>query len=64
MEVDGDDDAFTQTTQTFLDWFSALPGATFHNDIRIQDLRHRGAGRGIGISLLYFLLKVLDRTDT
>jgi N-lysine methyltransferase SETD6 len=41
-------DDFDGGTSNFLSWFKSLPGATFHNDIEIQDLRHRGAGRGIG----------------
>ncbi|CAN8096218.1 unnamed protein product [Discula destructiva] len=40
-------DFFTQQTQHFLDWFKSQPGTTFHNDIEIQDLRHKGAGRGV-----------------
>ncbi|KAH7318149.1 SET domain protein [Stachybotrys elegans] len=31
----------------FMDWFRALPGATFSDAIAIVDLRDRGAGRGI-----------------
>ncbi|KAH8664439.1 SET domain-containing protein [Xylariales sp. PMI_506] len=38
---------FNAKTQAFLNWFRALPGATFHPDIQIQDLRDRSAGRGI-----------------
>jgi len=41
------DTTFDQKTQAFLDWFKALPGATFHPAIEIQDLRSRNAGRGI-----------------
>ena len=40
--------SFDERTQSFLSWFTQLPGATFHPDIQIQDLRARGAGRGIG----------------
>ncbi|KAK3938022.1 ribosomal lysine N-methyltransferase [Diplogelasinospora grovesii] len=48
MEIDGGVDAvFDQCTQFFLQWFRTLPGATFHRDIRIEDLRGRNAGRGI-----------------
>ncbi|KAI0123421.1 SET domain-containing protein [Xylariales sp. AK1849] len=39
--------AYNARTESFLDWFKALPGATFHTDIGIQDLRDRNAGRGI-----------------
>ncbi|KAI1640685.1 SET domain-containing protein [Biscogniauxia mediterranea] len=41
------DPAFDAKSASFLDWFKAWPGATFHPDIRITDLRGRGAGRGI-----------------
>lgn len=39
--------SFDERTQSFLSWFTQLPGANFHPDIQIQDLRARGAGRGI-----------------
>ncbi|KFA64236.1 hypothetical protein S40285_06765 [Stachybotrys chlorohalonatus IBT 40285] len=38
---------FDQRTENFLTWFKSLPGATFSDSIQIQDLRGRGAGRGI-----------------
>ncbi|KAI1340761.1 SET domain-containing protein [Xylariaceae sp. FL0016] len=38
---------FENESGSFLNWFKAWPGATFHPDIRIQDLRAHGAGRGI-----------------
>jgi len=41
-------DIFSAQTSSFLSWFQALPGATFHPDIAIEDLRGRKAGRGIG----------------
>lgn len=41
----GDD--YEAKTKAFLEWFRNIPGATFHDDIEIVDLRHRGAGRGI-----------------
>ncbi|KAK4171686.1 hypothetical protein QBC36DRAFT_339500 [Triangularia setosa] len=48
MEVDSDADSrFQEGTRHFLDWFQSLPGATFHKDIAIEDLRSRNAGRGI-----------------
>lgn len=48
MEIDGGQDVdFWQQTQNFLQWFQALPGATFHKDIKLEDLRRHGAGRGI-----------------
>jgi hypothetical protein len=42
-------DAFRSTSLRFLEWFKAQPGATFHRDIEIVDLRARDAGRGIGM---------------
>lgn len=39
---------FDARTQTFVEWFKALPGATFSDGIEVVDLRSRGAGRGIG----------------
>ncbi|KAK8101472.1 hypothetical protein PG999_011846 [Apiospora kogelbergensis] len=39
--------SFDERTQSFLNWFTALPGATFHPHIQIQDLRQSGQGRGI-----------------
>ncbi|KAK7740924.1 Ribosomal lysine N-methyltransferase 4 [Cytospora paraplurivora] len=38
---------FPVKTSDFLAWFKAQSGTTFHNDIEIQDLRGKGAGRGI-----------------
>lgn len=38
---------FERRSQAFLGWFRSLPGATFHQDIKIADLRPRNAGRGI-----------------
>ncbi|KAK3324897.1 hypothetical protein B0H66DRAFT_511145 [Apodospora peruviana] len=46
MDIDGGD-SFVQATEAFLNWFKSLPGATFHDDIRIEDLRGKNAGRGI-----------------
>ncbi|TLD30459.1 hypothetical protein PspLS_02469 [Pyricularia sp. CBS 133598] len=40
-------DNFEQRTGAFLQWFKNLPGATFHENIQIADLRDRNAGRGI-----------------
>lgn len=40
--------SFPLKTSEFLAWFKAQSGTTFHNDIEIQDLRGKGAGRGIG----------------
>ncbi|CAI0648648.1 unnamed protein product [Colletotrichum noveboracense] len=40
-------DEFQTKSQGFLAWFKSLPGATFHNDIEIVDLRGHNAGRGI-----------------
>lgn len=49
MELDsGPDPGFIEGSQKFVNWFRALPGATFHKDITIEDLRERNAGRGIG----------------
>lgn len=42
---------FTARTAAFLQWFKALPGATFSDAIEIVDLRSRDAGHGIGLSL-------------
>lgn len=42
-------DPFSAKTSEFLAWFKSQPGTTFHPDIEIQDLRSRGAGRGIGM---------------
>ncbi|KAK3360456.1 hypothetical protein B0T25DRAFT_629544 [Lasiosphaeria hispida] len=48
MDIDGGAGAeFVESTQNFLQWFQSLPGATFQQNIRIEDLRERGAGRGI-----------------
>ncbi|KAK4184329.1 hypothetical protein QBC35DRAFT_506158 [Podospora australis] len=48
MEIDSDvDSRFLDGSHQFLDWFRSLPGATFHQDIAIEDLRGRSAGRGI-----------------
>ncbi|KAK1537563.1 SET domain-containing protein [Colletotrichum paranaense] len=44
MATGGD---FQTTSQRFLSWFKSLPGATFHDDIQIVDLRGQNAGRGI-----------------
>ncbi|KAI5918865.1 SET domain-containing protein [Camillea tinctor] len=41
------DPAFDAKSASFLNWFKSWPGATFHPDIRITDLRGRSAGRGI-----------------
>ncbi|KAF6824787.1 set domain protein [Colletotrichum plurivorum] len=38
---------FQAKSQSFLAWFKSLPGATFHDDIEIVDLRGQNAGRGI-----------------
>jgi SET domain-containing protein 6 len=48
MEIDSDANSrFLDGTRSFVNWFQALPGATFHNDIAVEDLRGRNAGRGI-----------------
>ncbi|KAI1313251.1 SET domain-containing protein [Xylaria venustula] len=41
------DSVFEEKSANFLNWFKAWPGATFHQDIEIQDLRKNGRGRGI-----------------
>ncbi|KAL1860651.1 hypothetical protein VTK73DRAFT_7225 [Phialemonium thermophilum] len=41
------EDGFTSTSERFLAWFKALPGATFHPSVSLEDLRGRNAGRGI-----------------
>ncbi|KAI1078686.1 SET domain-containing protein [Whalleya microplaca] len=38
---------FDAKSKSFLSWFQAWPGATFHSHIKIEDLREKGAGRGI-----------------
>ncbi|CAJ2506528.1 Uu.00g006580.m01.CDS01 [Anthostomella pinea] len=42
------DPTYNAKSASFLDWFKAWPGATFHPHIKIEDLRAQGAGRGIG----------------
>ncbi|TEA12438.1 Ribosomal lysine N-methyltransferase 4 [Colletotrichum sidae] len=44
MASDGE---FQTKSQHFLAWFKSLPGAAFHDDIQIVDLRGQHAGRGI-----------------
>ncbi|KAI2629201.1 SET domain-containing protein [Hypomontagnella submonticulosa] len=41
------DPMFDSKSASFLEWFRTWPGATFHPDIKIEDLREKGAGRGI-----------------
>ncbi|KAI0445099.1 SET domain-containing protein [Xylaria telfairii] len=41
------DPGFEERTANFLHWFNALPGASFHPDIEIRDLRQNHRGRGI-----------------
>ncbi|KAJ9139389.1 Ribosomal lysine N-methyltransferase 4 [Pleurostoma richardsiae] len=41
------EDEYGRRTAAFLAWFKSLPGAYFHPGIEIQDMRSRGAGRGI-----------------
>ncbi|KAI1135604.1 SET domain-containing protein [Hypoxylon sp. FL0543] len=41
------DPNFDSKSASFLEWFKAWPGATFHPDIKIEDLRDKGAGRGV-----------------
>ncbi|KAF7552245.1 hypothetical protein G7046_g7478 [Stylonectria norvegica] len=38
---------FDEASEKFLRWFKSLPGATFSAAIKIVDLRHQNAGRGI-----------------
>ncbi|KAK4120998.1 SET domain-containing protein [Parathielavia appendiculata] len=48
MEVDIDGSRFAERTRSFVEWFQALPGATFRSDlIAVEDLRAQNAGRGI-----------------
>lgn len=42
--------SFEEKTSEFLAWFKGQPGTTFHENIQIQDLRSRSAGRGISES--------------
>ncbi|KAI1272191.1 SET domain-containing protein [Xylaria sp. FL0933] len=41
------DPDFEEKSANFLSWFKAWPGASFHEDIEIQDVRKNGRGRGI-----------------
>ncbi|KAI0115588.1 SET domain-containing protein [Nemania sp. FL0031] len=41
------DPVFEERSARFLEWFRAWPGASFHADIEIRDLRNTGRGRGI-----------------
>ncbi|KAI3328524.1 SET domain-containing protein [Ustulina deusta] len=41
------DPVFEESSADFLHWFKAWPGASFHEDIEIRDLRKEGRGRGI-----------------
>ncbi|KAJ3578019.1 hypothetical protein NPX13_g2545 [Xylaria arbuscula] len=41
------DPTFNEKSAKFLAWFKTLPGASFHEDIEIRDLRSDGRGRGI-----------------
>ncbi|KAI1414447.1 SET domain-containing protein [Hypoxylon sp. FL1857] len=41
------DPTFDSKSASFLEWFKAWSGATFHPDIKIEDLRDKGAGRGV-----------------
>ncbi len=45
------DPVFEESSADFLHWFKAWPGASFHEDIEIRDLRKEGRGRGIGTFL-------------
>lgn len=38
---------FKQATEAFLTWFTTRPGALFHQNIQLTDLRSKGEGRGI-----------------
>lgn len=57
-------DDFTARTAAFLQWFKALPGATFSDAIKIVDLRSRDAGRGISKSLCHVQMQWPLLTDT
>ncbi|KAI0396773.1 SET domain-containing protein [Xylariaceae sp. FL0594] len=41
------DPVFEERSLRFLEWFKAWPGASFHENIEIQDLRNQNRGRGI-----------------
>lgn len=47
------DPAFEERSANFLHWFKALPGASFHADIEIRDLRQNHRGRGISKFLAF-----------
>lgn len=57
MEIDNDPaPTFAHGTRNFATWFQALTGATFRSDlVSIEDLRQRGAGRGISKTILEML---------
>jgi len=38
---------FDESSEAFVKWFTAQPGAKFHPDLALVDLRERNAGRGI-----------------
>jgi len=38
---------FDECSEAFVKWFTAQPGAKFHPDLALVDLRERNAGRGI-----------------
>jgi len=41
------DEDFQKKSEAFITWFKAQPGTQFHPNLKIVDLRHRNAGRGI-----------------
>lgn len=59
-------ESFSGKTAEYLAWFKAQPGTTFHPDIEIQDLRSRGAGRGIGTFIHWeqSCLLAMSKTNT
>ena len=44
-----DNDPFDHKTEAFLAWLQQRPGVSISPKIQIADLRHIGAGRGIGM---------------
>ena len=45
-ESNGDD--FVKRSQAFVEWFRNAEGTRLSDKIQLADLRHRGAGRGVG----------------
>ena len=55
LNLDSDNDDFDSKTEAFMTWLQQRPGATISPKIRIADLRHIGAGRGVGMLEIGFI---------